>query len=145
MRTQKTFMAKPQEVERRWYVVDAKDKVVGRLASKIAMVLMGKHKPQYTPHVDAGDFVVVINASRVRFTGRKWEQKCYYRHSGYPGGLKVKKAKELLESKPEEILRHAVRGMLPKNNLGRRLLKKLKIYPGESHPHQAQQPAKLEL
>ncbi len=145
MRTQKTYMAKPGEVERRWYVVDAKDKVVGRLASRIAMILMGKHKPHYTPHLDTGDFVVVINASRVRFTGRKWEQKCYYRHSGYPGGLKVRKAREVLESKPEEILRHAVRGMLPKNHLGRRLLKKLKIYPGETHPHQAQKPAQLEL
>ncbi len=145
MRRQKTYMAKPQEVERRWYVVDAKDKVVGRLASRIAMVLMGKHKPHYTPHLDTGDFVVVINASRVRFTGRKWEQKCYYRHSGYPGGLKVRKAREVLEKNPEEILRHAVRGMLPKNHLGRRLLKKLKIYPGEAHPHQAQQPEQLEL
>lgn len=145
MRRQKTYMAKPQEVERRWYVVDAKDKVVGRLASRIAMVLMGKHKPHYTPHLDTGDFVVVINASRVRFTGRKWEQKCYYRHSGYPGGLKVRKAREVLEKNPEEILRHAVRGMLPKNHLGRKLLKKLKIYPGEAHPHQAQQPEQLEL
>ncbi len=145
MRRQKTYMAKPQEVERRWYVVDAKDKVVGRLASRIAMVLMGKHKPHYTPHLDTGDFVVVINASRVRFTGRKWEQKCYYRHSGYPGGLKVKRAREVLEKNPEEILRHAVRGMLPKNHLGRKLLKKLKIYPGEAHPHQAQQPEQLEL
>ncbi len=145
MRKQKTYMAKPQEVERRWYVVDAKDKVVGRLASRIAMVLMGKHKPHYTPHLDTGDFVVVINASRVRFTGRKWEQKCYYRHSGYPGGLKVKRAREVLEKNPEEILRHAVRGMLPKNHLGRKLLKKLKIYPGEAHPHQAQQPEQLEL
>ena len=145
MRKQKTYMAKPQEVERRWYVVDAKDKVVGRLASRIAMVLMGKHKPHYTPHLDTGDFVVVINASRVRFTGRKWEQKCYYRHSGYPGGLKVRKAREVLEKNPEEILRHAVRGMLPKNHLGRRLLKKLKIYPGEAHPHQAQKPVQLEL
>ncbi len=145
MRTPKTYMAKPGEIERRWYVVDAKDKVVGRLASRIAMILMGKHKPHYTPHVDTGDFVVVINASRVRFTGRKWEQKCYYRHSGYPGGLKVRRAKDLLEKKPEEILRHAVRGMLPKNHLGRRLLKKLKIYPGESHPHEAQKPAKLEI
>ncbi|RLD96506.1 MAG: 50S ribosomal protein L13 [Aquificota bacterium] len=145
MRTPKTYMAKPGEVERRWYVVDAKDKVVGRLASRIAMILMGKHKPHYTPHVDTGDFVVVINASRVRFTGRKWEQKCYYRHSGYPGGLKVRRAKDLLEKRPEEILRHAVKGMLPKNNLGRRLLRKLKIYPGETHPHEAQKPVKLEL
>jgi len=145
MRTQKTYMAKPGEVERRWYVVDAKDKVVGRLASRIAMILMGKHKPHYTPHLDTGDFVVVINASRVRFTGKKWDQKRYYRHSGYPGGLKARKAKEILESQPEEILRHAVRGMLPKNHLGRGLLKKLKIYPGETHPHQAQRPEQLEL
>jgi len=145
MRTPKTYMAKPGEVERRWYVVDAKDKVVGRLASRIAMILMGKHKPHYTPHVDTGDFVVVINASRVRFTGKKWEQKCYYRHSGYPGGLKVRRAKDLLEKRPEEILRHAVKGMLPKNNLGRRLLRKLKIYSRETHPHEAQKPVKLEL
>ncbi|RLD97736.1 MAG: 50S ribosomal protein L13 [Aquificota bacterium] len=145
MRTPKTYMAKPGEVERQWYVVDAKDKVVGRLASRIAMILMGKHKPHYTPHVDTGDFVVVINASRVRFTGKKWEQKCYYRHSGYPGGLKVRRAKDLLEKRPEEILRHAVKGMLPKNNLGRRLLRKLKIYPRETHPHEAQKPVKLEL
>jgi len=145
MRIQKTYMAKPGEVERKWHVIDAKDKVVGRLASKIAMLLMGKHKPQYTPHTDTGDFVVVINASRVIFTGKKWEQKCYYRHSGYPGGLKVRRAKEIREKHPEDIIKHAVRGMLPKNNMGRKLLKKLKVYPGSSHPHRAQQPANLEF
>ena len=143
--TAKTYMAKPGEVDRNWYLVDAKDQVLGRLASKIAMILMGKHKPHYTPHVDTGGFVVVVNASRIKLTGKKWDQKCYYRHSGYPGGLKVMRAKEMLQKKPVEILRHAVRGMLPKNHLGRRQLKKLKIYPGESHPHQAQQPVKLDL
>ena len=141
---QKVYMAKPGEVERRWLLVDAKGKVVGRLASQIATVLMGKNKPTYTPHVDVGDFVVVVNAEKVQFTGRKWEQKLYYRHSNYPGGLKFKRARELRERKPEEILRHAVRGMLPKNHLGRRMLKKLKIYAGENHPHVAQKPVKVE-
>lgn len=142
---QKVYMAKPMEVERRWLLVDAKGKVVGRLASEIATILMGKNKPTYTPHVDVGDFVVVVNADRVEFTGRKWEQKRYYRHSNYPGGLKFRTAKEMRERKPEEILRHAVRGMLPKNHLGRRMLKKLKIYAGESHPHEAQKPVKIDL
>ncbi len=141
----KTYMAKPGEVERKWYLVDAKDQVVGRLASKIAMVLMGKHKPHYTPYIDTGDFVVVTNAAKVRFTGNKWKKKVYYRHSGYPGGLKSRTAGEMLKRRPEEILRHAVRGMLPKNHLGRRQLRKLKIYPGEDHPHVAQQPVKLDL
>ncbi len=142
---QKVYMAKPTEVERRWLLVDAKGKVVGRLASQIATVLMGKNKPTYTPHVDVGDFVVVVNAEKVQFTGRKWDQKLYYRHSNYPGGLKFRSAREMRERKPEEILRHAVRGMLPKNHLGRRMLKKLKIYSGENHPHAAQRPVKVEL
>ncbi len=142
---QKVYMAKPGEVERRWLLVDAKGKVVGRLASDIATVLMGKNKPTYTPHVDVGDFVVVVNADKVQFTGKKWEQKLYYRHSNHPGGLKFRSAREMRERKPEEILRHAVRGMLPKNHLGRRMLKKLKIYAGDSHPHVAQRPVKVEL
>ncbi len=142
---QKVYMAKPLEVERQWLLVDAKGKVVGRLASQIATILMGKNKPTYTPHVDTGDFVVVVNAEKVQFTGKKWDQKLYYRHSNHPGGLKFRTAREVRERKPEEILRHAVRGMLPKNHLGRRMLKKLKIYAGDNHPHAAQRPVKVEL
>lgn len=141
----KTFVAKPQEVERKWYLVDAKGKVLGRLASQIASRLRGKHKPIFTPHTDTGDFIVVVNADKVILTGRKWDQKFYYRHSGYLGGLKVRSAKKMLETKPEEIIRHAVRGMLPKNSLGRRQLKKLKVYAGSTHPHEAQKPETLEL
>lgn len=141
----KTFVAKPQEVERKWYLVDAKGKVLGRLASQIASRLRGKHKPIFTPHTDTGDFIVVVNADKVILTGRKWDQKSYYRHSGYLGGLKVRSAKKMLETKPEEIIRHAVRGMLPKNSLGRRQLKKLKVYAGSTHPHEAQTPETLEL
>jgi|UniRef100_A0A7C3SJD0 large subunit ribosomal protein L13 len=139
----KTFMAKKDEGSRIWYLVDADGKVVGRLASRIAMVLRGKHKPVFTPHTDTGDFVVVVNADKVRLTGRKLDQKIYYRHSGYMGGLKVTNARTMLKTKPEEILRHAVRGMLPKNSLGRQLLKKLKIYAGAEHPHEAQKPQPL--
>ena len=142
---QKVYMAKPLEVERQWLLVDAKGKVVGRLASQIATILMGKNKPTYTPHVDTGDFVVVVNAEKVQFTGKKWDQKLYYRHSNHPGGLKFRTAREVRERKPEEILRHAVKGMLPKNHLGRRMLKKLKIYAGDNHPHAAQRPVKVEL
>ena len=141
----KTFVAKEQEVTKKWYLVDAKDKVVGRLATQIAMRLRGKHKPIFTPHADTGDFVVVVNAEKVAFTGRKWDKKIYYRHSGYMGGLKEISAKKLLEKKPEDILRFAVKRMLPKNSLGRRQLKKLKIYAGPDHPHQAQQLEKLEI
>lgn len=139
----KTFTARKGEVPRQWYVVDAQGKVLGRLASRIAMVLRGKTKAVYTPHMDTGDFVVVVNAAQVQLTGRKLDNKIYYRHSGYPGGLKEISARHLLQKKPEEILRYAVRGMLPKNGLGRHLLKKLKIYAGGTHPHQAQQPAPL--
>jgi large subunit ribosomal protein L13 len=124
-------------------VVDAQGKVLGRLASRIAMVLRGKTKPTFTPHLDTGDFVVVVNAAQVQLTGRKLDNKMYYRHSGYMGGLKEISARHLLAKKPEEVLRHAVRGMLPKNSLGRHLLKKLKVYAGGEHPHQAQQPAPL--
>ena len=141
----KTYMAKKGEIERKWYVVDASDKIVGRLATKIATILRGKHKPVYTPHVDTGDFVIVINAEKVKFTGNKLDKKFYYRHSGYIGGLKEISAKDLLEKKPEEIIKLAVKGMLPKGRLGRKLLKKLKIYKGENHPHEAQQPEKLEI
>jgi len=141
----KTFIAKEHEIDKKWYLVDAKDKVLGRLATQIAMRLRGKHKPIFTPHADTGDFVVVINADKVTLTGKKWANKIYYRHSGYIGGLKQISAKKLHEKKPEDILRFAVRGMLPKNSLGRRQLKKLKIYTGADHPHEAQQPEKLEI
>jgi len=141
----KTFMAKEKDVQKKWYVVDATNKVLGRLASQIAIKLRGKDKPIFTPHVDTGDFVIVVNAEKVRLTGKKWENKYYYRHSGYMGGLKQMTAKELLEKKPEELIRHAVKGMLPKNRLGRRLLKKLKIYAGPNHPHEAQKPEKWEI
>lgn len=133
-------MAKPEDFDRDWYVVDANDQVLGRLATQIAMRLRGKHKPIFTPHVDTGDFVVVINADKVQLTGRKTDQKMYWRHSGYPGGIRGVSARRMLETKPEELIRHAVRGMLPKNRLGRKLLKKLKVYSGAEHPHQAQQP-----
>ncbi|MGQ9689028.1 MAG: 50S ribosomal protein L13 [Desulfobaccales bacterium] len=139
----KSYMAKKLEVPRRWFVVDAQGKVLGRLASRIAIVLRGKNKPEFTPHLDTGDFVVVVNAGQVRLTGKKLDQKIYYRHSGYPGGLKETSARQRLKKKPEEVLRHAVRGMLPKNSLGRHLLKKLKIYPGAEHPHEAQAPMPL--
>ena len=141
----KTYVAKEQEISKKWYLVDAKDRVLGRLATQIAMRLRGKHKPVFTPHADTGDFIVVINANKVMLTGRKWDKKVYYRHTGYIGGLKEISAKKLLEKKPEDILRFAVRGMLPKNSLGRRQLKKLKIYSGSEHPHQAQQLEKLEI
>jgi len=141
----KTYVAKEQEITKGWQLVDAKDKVLGRIATQIAMRLRGKHKPIFTPHADTGDFVIVVNADKIVLTGKKWTDKLYYRHSGYIGGLKQTSAKEMLEKKPEEILRLAVRGMLPKNSLGRRQLKKLKIYTGPEHPHEAQQPKKLEI
>jgi len=141
----KTFMAKEQDVEKKWYLVDAQDKVLGRLASQIAHRLRGKHKPIFTPHADTGDFIVVVNAEKVTLTGQKWDHKAYYRHSGYQGGLKKTTVKQMLEKKPEEILRLAVRRMLPKNSLGRRQLKKLKVYAGPEHPHKAQQPEALEI
>ena len=141
----KTFVAKEQEVTKKWYLVDASDKIVGRMATQIAMRLRGKHKPIFTPHADTGDFVVVVNADKVVFTGRKWDSKIYYRHSGYTGGLKEITARKLLEKKPEDILRFAVKRMLPKNSLGRRQLKKLKIYAGPDHPHEAQQLEKWEI
>jgi large subunit ribosomal protein L13 len=141
----RTFTAKKEEIERDWYVVDAEGETLGRLASRIAPILKGKHKPIYTPHLDCGDFVVVINAEKVRVTGRKLDQKFYHRHSGYPGGLSSISLRDQLTRYPERVLQAAVRGMLPKNKLGRRMIKKLKVYAGDAHPHQAQQPKPLEL
>src|ERR671926_1584048 len=141
----KSYMARPLEVERRWYVVDAEGKHLGRLATEIVRVLRGKNKPQYTPHVDVGDFVVVVNADRVVVTGRKAEQKVYRRHSGYPGGLKETSYEQMMERRPTEILRRAVKGMMPKNRLARQQLRKLKIYAGPEHPHAAQNPQRLEV
>jgi large subunit ribosomal protein L13 len=142
---QKTWNAKPGEIERRWYVVDAEGKTLGRLATQIADMLRGKTKPQYTPHVDTGDFVVVVNAEKISVTGEKRQEKMYYRHSGYPGGLKSRTLNDMLERRPEEVIRLAVKGMLPKNRLARKQLTKLKIYAGPDHPHAAQQPKPLEL
>ncbi len=141
----KTFSAKPHEVQREWYVVDATGKTLGRLASEIAKILRGKHKPIYTPHVDCGDFVIVVNADKIRVTGRKLDQKIYYRHSGYPGGLKSITLRDQLARHPERVIELAVRGMLPRNRLGRRMIKKLKVYASPDHPHQAQQPKPLDL
>ncbi len=140
----KTYTAKPGEIERRWYVVDAEAKTLGRLATQIADVLRGKTKAAYTPHVDTGDFVVVVNAEKVRVTGQKLDQKIYYRHSGYPGGLRERTLRQQLERRPEEVLRRAVKGMLPKNRLAAAQLRKLKIYAGPEHPHAAQNPEPLQ-
>jgi large subunit ribosomal protein L13 len=141
----KSYMARPLEVERKWYVVDAEGKHLGRLATEIARVLRGKTKVQYTPHVDVGDFVVVVNADRVVVTGRKAEQRVYRRHSGYPGGMKETSYEQMLARKPTEILRKAVYGMMPKSRLARKQFKKLKIYAGPEHPHVAQDPQELEV
>jgi large subunit ribosomal protein L13 len=141
----KTYQAKQGEVNREWYLVDAGDKVLGRLASEIAHRRRGKHKPVYTPHTDTGDFVIVVNAEKISLTGKKLTDKIYYHHSGYPGGLKATAAGKMLKEKPEELLRAAVKGMLPKNTLGRAMLKKLKIYAGGDHPHEAQCPRILAL
>jgi large subunit ribosomal protein L13 len=141
----RTFTAKTAEIKREWYVIDAEGQTLGRLASKIAPIIKGKHKPIYTPHLDCGDFVIVINAEKVRVTGRKLDQKFYYRHSGYPGGLSSISLRDQLAEHPERVLQAAVRGMLPKNKLGRQMIKKLKVYAGDSHPHQAQQPKLLKL
>lgn len=141
----KTYYAKPGEVEREWLLVDAEDMVLGRLATQVAQILKGKTKPTYTPNVDVGDFVVVINADKIRLTGKKEEQKIYYRHSGYVGGLKETPYKRMLEKHPERIIEKAVRGMLPKNTLGRAMGKKMKVYAGSEHPHTAQNPRKIEL
>ena len=140
----KTYSARPGEVPQRWYVVDAEGQVLGRLATRIATVLRGKHKPQFTPHVDTGDFVIVINAEKVVLTGKKLEQKLYRRYSGYPGGLNSQPASRVLERDPDRVIRHAVKGMLPKNRLSRQIIKKLKVYAGPEHPHQAQLPQSLQ-
>ncbi len=141
----KTYMAKPKEIERKWHLVDAENKVLGRLASEIAHVLRGKDKATYTPHLDTGDFVVVINASKIRLTGDKLAKKSWYRHSGYPGGLKEEKYEKVMESKPDKALLKAVKGMLPNSKLGAQQLKKLKIYAENEHPHAQQKPEKMEI
>ncbi len=141
----KTYMAKPKEIERKWHLVDAEDKILGRLASEIAHILRGKDKATYTPHLDTGDFVVVINASKIKLTGDKLAKKTWYRHSGYPGGLKEEKYEKVMESKPEKALLKAVKGMLPNSMLGAKQLKKLKVYANNEHPHAQQKPAKLEI
>jgi large subunit ribosomal protein L13 len=143
--TVKTYTPKADEIERKWWLVDAADKPLGRLATEIASILRGKHKPMYTPHLDTGDHVVVVNASRVRLTGRKAEQKTYFRHSGYMGGDKHIPFKRMIETHPERVIELAVKGMLPKNNLGRQMRKKLRVYGGAEHPHQGQNPQPLEL
>ena len=141
----KTYYAKPNEVAREWHLIDALDQVLGRVASKAAHILRGKHKPTYTPHVDTGDFVVIINADKIRVTGKKLTDKEYYRHSGYPGGLKCETFEEAMEKHPERVIEHAVKGMLPKNTLGRAMAKKLKVYAGAEHPHMAQQPREIKM
>ncbi|MAK44760.1 MULTISPECIES: 50S ribosomal protein L13 [Spongiibacter] len=141
----KTFSAKPNDVTRDWFVVDAADKTLGRLASEIAHRLRGKHKPEYTPHVDTGDYIVVVNAEKVRVTGKKTTDKIYHHHTGYPGGLKSISFEKLIDKAPERVIQGAVKGMLPKNPLGRAMFKKLKVYAGAEHPHTAQQPIELNI
>jgi large subunit ribosomal protein L13 len=140
-----TYMAKNEEVERSWFVVDAENKTLGRLASKIAQYIRGKHKPTFTPHVDMGDYVIVVNAEKINLSGNKLDQKKYYKHSNYPGGITEVTYRELLAKNPEFIIEKAVKGMLPSNKLGRKMIKKLKVYSGANHPHQAQKPEKIEL
>jgi large subunit ribosomal protein L13 len=143
MRT--TYMAKPNEVEHKWYIIDAEGKTLGRLASEAAAIIRGKHKPQFTPHVDTGDFVIIINAEKVHLTGKKLQNKMYYKHSMYQGGLKITSAQDMLNTKPERVLEFAIHGMLPKTRLGDSMKTKLKVYAGTDHPHQAQQPEVWEL
>lgn len=145
MYTQKSFVLKPAEADKNWYLIDAKDQVVGRLATKIADILRGKNSPKYTPHTDSGDFVVIVNADKVKFTGNKLDEKKYYWHTGYVGGIKNRTAREQLDRHPELVIMNAVKGMLPKNSLGRKQLTKLKVFAGEEHKHEAQNPTKLEL
>jgi len=145
MTMNKTFSPKPGDIDRTWHLVDAADLPLGRLASEIASVLRGKHKPTYAPHMDTGDFVVVVNAEKVAVTSRKSQTKIYYRHSGHPGGIKAETFESLLERRPEAVMERAVRGMLPKNKLGRQMLGKLKVYAGPDHPHEAQKPVHLEF
>lgn len=141
----KTYVPKETEIERRWYIVDAEGQTLGRLASQISSILRGKHKPIYTAHMDVGDYVIVVNAEKVKVTGAKAEQKAYYRHSGYPGGFRQTVLKDVLSKHPERVIEAAVRGMIPHNTLGKQQLSKLKVYAGPNHPHAAQQPAALEL
>lgn len=141
----KSYMAKPNEIERKWYVIDAEGKVLGRLATEVASILRGKNKPIYTPHVDTGDYVIIINADKIKLTGKKLEQKQYRYHTGYPGGLKSVSYERLLDEKPEKAIQLAVKGMLPKNSLGRQMFKKLKVYSGPEHNHEAQQPEVYEF
>ncbi|MGB7575611.1 MAG: 50S ribosomal protein L13 [Thermodesulfobacteriota bacterium] len=140
----KTYQAKKEDLEHKWYLVNAEGKVLGRLSTELAKILKGKNKPTYTPHVDTGDFVIVVNAGKITLTGKKMKDKIYYHHTGYPGGIKEMNAEKLLARKPTEMIRMAVRGMLPKNSLGRQMLRKLKIYAGPNHPHEAQKPISLE-
>ncbi len=140
-----TFIAKPAEVKREWYVIDATDHTLGRLSSEIAKILRGKNKPIFTPHVDTGDFVIVINAEKINVTGKKMDQKIYRRHSGWAGGLKETTLRAMMDKKPEEVIKHAVKGMLPKNTIGRNTLKKLHVYTGSNHEHEAQKPVLLEI
>lgn len=141
----KSYVTKPEDIERRWWVVDAEGKILGRLASEVAKILRGKHKPYFAPHLDTGDYVIVTNAAKVRVTGKKLDDKVYYRHSGYPGGLRSTTLAEMLKKRPTRVIRLAVWGMLPHNRLGRAMMKKLKVYGEESHPHQAQNPQPLEF
>ena len=141
----RTYVTHPEDVQRDWYVVDASGQTLGRLATEIARIVRGKHKPIYSPSVDVGDYVIVINADKIHVTGQKLDQKIYYRHSGYPGGLTEVSLRRMLETHPTRVIEHAVRGMLPKNRLGRKMIKKLKVYAGSEHPHEAQQPEALEL
>ncbi|MGM0436789.1 MAG: 50S ribosomal protein L13 [Bacillota bacterium] len=140
-----TYMANPEEVDRKWYIVDASGKTLGRFASEVAQILRGKHKVTFTPSVDTGDYVIVINAEKIKLTGNKWQEKEYVHHSNYPGGLKTTTYEKLKDKNPELIIKNAVKGMLPHNNLGEKIFKKLKVYSGSEHPHQAQQPEELEL
>jgi large subunit ribosomal protein L13 len=141
----RTYSTKPSEIEREWYVVDAEGQTLGRLASEIAKVLRGKHKPIYTPHLDTGDYVIVVNAEKIHVTGRKKDQKMYHRHSGYPGGLTSVTLRDQLKRHPTRVIHSAVKGMLPHNRLGRAMLKKLKVYAGDAHPHEAQQPKQMQF
>jgi large subunit ribosomal protein L13 len=143
--TQRTFQANEAEVDKKWYVVDADGLVLGRLAANVARILRGKHKPIFSPHVDTGDFVIIINAHKVRLTGKRQEQKSYFTYSGYPGGSKTRLFKDLIKTNPQYVIEHAVRGMLPHNRLGRRIIKKLKVYADDAHPHAAQQPEELKF
>lgn len=141
----RTFMAKPEGIQRKWYVIDAEEKILGRLATEVARILRGKHKPTFTPHIDTGDHVIVINADKVKVTGNKFEDKKYYHHTGYPGGIKMKNFATILRSKPERVIEKAVWGMVPHNRLGRQVIKKLQVYRGPDHPHAAQCPEVWEI